>query len=263
MDLVGEGESPEKMHVVNSSITLGPEVQVPGGQARTRLQVGGIGARIGAYIIDIIIVGVLENLLMRIPPFSFLNIGNLFPNYQAIQTALQNYQATGTGQIPTLQINFVILGLFLLFWFSIYFLYFGLLETYKKGQTIGKVIFSLRSVNEQDGNPVTAKSAFLNSITKGSGFLLVMDLIIGYFSQKNIVLKQIRFVQRKTSEVVVKAQGRISPPPTPVIQLQGVHQLPQITNSFSLFQAGVVVHINTSTGKRVCIFVKKKHNLQT
>jgi len=124
-----------------------------------------------AWLIDIIIVIIITS-----PLSMFLNFGSLF-----LLTNLYN--------------------------FALGFLYFWLLETFNNGQTLGKMILKIRSVNEENFEVAEPAMYALNSLTKASGFL-VLDVIFGilfYFSDQDSNRNILRISQRLAHVVVIKA----------------------------------------------------------
>ena len=91
--------------------------------------------------------------------------------------------------------------------FAIGFLYFWLLETFNKGQTLGKVILKIRSVNNENFEVIEPAMYALNNLTKPSGFL-ILDIIFGilfYFSEQDSNRNILRFSQHLAHIVVIKA----------------------------------------------------------
>ena len=91
--------------------------------------------------------------------------------------------------------------------FAIGFLYFWLLETFNNGQTLGKVILKIRSVNNENYESAETTMYALNNLTKASGFL-ILDIIFGilfYFSEQDSNKNILRFSQHLAHIAVVKA----------------------------------------------------------
>jgi uncharacterized RDD family membrane protein YckC len=177
-----------------------PGQDLMGQGAHLRLRVADVAPRVAAYIIDIIILVIIVNVLELIPIFQF----NILP---ASDVQIEQAASSGNSNALLALINWGQVALEEVFSFVIYFLYFGLLETYNKGQTIGKLALKLRSVRERDGQPVGPQQGFVNAITKSQFLLLIIDLLIGLLSQRNPNLRQIRLAQRLTGEVVIKITG--------------------------------------------------------
>jgi uncharacterized RDD family membrane protein YckC len=86
------------------------------------------------------------------------------------------------------------------------FLYFWLFETYYSGQTIGKKILSLRAVDEKYYTTTTSGKYAINNLLRGSGILLLIDLIIGYIANYDIKGNRLRIMQNASNTVVVKTK---------------------------------------------------------
>ena len=156
-------------------------------QPKKTLRVADTVPRVVAFIVDSIVISIFAWVLRSIfPVLTFTYYEMSMTDYSIRITSYSNMFAN------------IILS------FLYYFLYFTLFELYNKGQTAGKALLGIQSVNEKNGNPVGPKQAVLNAITKSSFILLLLDLFIGVCVQKQPNLKQIRLVQRLTHEVIIK-----------------------------------------------------------
>ncbi|TFF85643.1 MAG: hypothetical protein EU517_01395 [Promethearchaeota archaeon] len=91
--------------------------------------------------------------------------------------------------------------------FALGFLYFWLLEAFNNGQTLGKMILRIRSVNADNFETTDAGMYALNNLTKASGFL-ILDVILGillYFSEQGSNRNTLRISQHFAHIVVTKA----------------------------------------------------------
>ena len=91
--------------------------------------------------------------------------------------------------------------------FALGFLYFWLLETFNNGQTLGKIMLKIRSVNEVNFESAEPVMYAVNNLTKASGFL-ILDIILGilfYFSEQQSNRNILRFTQHLAHIVVIKA----------------------------------------------------------
>jgi len=91
--------------------------------------------------------------------------------------------------------------------FAIGFMYFWLLETFNSGQTLGKVILKIRSVNDENYEVTDPIMYAINNLTKASGFL-ILDIIFGilfYFSEQDSNRNTLRLTQHLAHIVVIKA----------------------------------------------------------
>jgi uncharacterized RDD family membrane protein YckC len=98
------------------------------------------------------------------------------------------------------------------FWFAtsfynflIGFCYFWLLETFNKGQTIGKLALKLRTVDETTLEITTPTQYAINNISKATGFL-ILDVIIGILlnsSAEEPARKRLRLTQNLARTAVI------------------------------------------------------------
>jgi len=68
-------------------------------------------------------------------------------------------------------------------WIALAFGYFALMEL-KWGQTVGKMVFNLRTVMV-DGRPLTVEAALIRNVAKAIPFLLLIDVIIWLAAFRN------------------------------------------------------------------------------
>lgn len=135
--------------------------------------------RFFAWIIDIILILIITNVMfLIIKPMKIWNLPFAYidPLYWWITNSLQ---------------------------FTVGFFYYWLLESFNKGQTLGKIVLKLSSVDEISLNISTPRNYALNSIFKGS-WLLIVDLIIGFFISYDDENKKIRIMQNISKIIVVK-----------------------------------------------------------
>lgn len=83
------------------------------------------------------------------------------------------------------------------------FLYFWLLESYNKGQTVGKLALKLRTVDEKTFEPSTPGKYALNNLLKAGSFLFILDFIIGIISNSGDPEKRLRIMQNVSETVVI------------------------------------------------------------
>jgi len=84
------------------------------------------------------------------------------------------------------------------------FSYYWLFETYNKGQTIGKKILGLRTVDANSFETISKKKYAINNLLRGSNLLFLIDLIVGYIANYEIKGNRIRIMQNASNTVVVK-----------------------------------------------------------
>jgi len=85
------------------------------------------------------------------------------------------------------------------------FLYFWLMETYNKGQTLGKAALSLRTVDEKTLESSTVGSYAINNLLKG-GALLIIDFIVGIIKNSGEPEKRLRIMQNASKTVVISTK---------------------------------------------------------
>lgn len=128
--------------------------------------------RLIAWIIDIIIIGIITSLINFMTGLSFV-------------MSLRAWMLT------------TLIG------WLVGFLYFWGLETLNNGQSIGKALFRLRTVDKDTLKPVGAKEYALNNIVKG--FSVIIDVLVGLLlfgtADKK---KRFRLGQKMSDTVVIK-----------------------------------------------------------
>jgi uncharacterized RDD family membrane protein YckC len=84
------------------------------------------------------------------------------------------------------------------------FAYFWLLESFNHGQTLGKMIMKIRTVDERSKGPINPGQAFLHVF--GKVLFLPLDIIIAWFVGKTTPEEksQIRVTQRLSKTVVIR-----------------------------------------------------------
>lgn len=86
------------------------------------------------------------------------------------------------------------------------FCYFWLFERYFKGQTLGKKLLSLRTVDKKSFGTTTPNKYAINNILRGSIFLFLIDIIIGYIANYDIKGNRLRIMQNASHTVVIKTR---------------------------------------------------------
>ena len=90
--------------------------------------------------------------------------------------------------------------------FIIGFFYFFLLEYFNKGQTLGKMLIRIRSVDEKILDHAKLTQYFLNNVTKATPFLFI-DLFFGLLANYNstgAIKKHVRITQNLSEISVIK-----------------------------------------------------------
>ncbi len=93
--------------------------------------------------------------------------------------------------------------LFLSVYFLIGFGYFWLFEAYNNGQTIGKWVFRIRTVDTNTLEITTKKRYAINNLVRGTP-LFLLDLAIGLVKNPEDPDKRIRWSQEFSKTIVVK-----------------------------------------------------------
>ncbi|MHA2035458.1 MAG: RDD family protein [Promethearchaeota archaeon] len=107
---------------------------------------------------------------------------------------------------PWLPINFF--DPFRAWWFTFPFdwlagfLYHWLMEAHNKGQTLGKMALSIRTVDEKTLEQADSRNLAINNIFKGSP-LLLLDLLIGWIKNSRDPKKRLRIMQYASETVVI------------------------------------------------------------
>ena len=105
---------------------------------------------------------------------------------------------------------FIIFNYFLLHFvaYIIGFFYFTLLETYNKGQTLGKLIFHIKSVNEETMEVETLQGNIVNSLLKCNWITCIFDFTIGIIKNYGDQKKKIRIMQNLSNIVVISSKKK-------------------------------------------------------
>jgi len=94
-------------------------------------------------------------------------------------------------------------GLSGLFSWLLAFLYFWALESFNKGQTIGKIALKLRTVDEYSLEPATPGNLVINNLSRGF-WGIILDFLIGILANRGDVQKRLRILQNLSKTVVIK-----------------------------------------------------------
>ena len=82
------------------------------------------------------------------------------------------------------------------------FLYSWLFETYNNGQTVGKIVLNLRTVDEKTLGPASPGNYGINNLLKPSG-LIILDFIIGVMKNSGDPKNRFRIMQNVSETVVI------------------------------------------------------------
>ncbi len=133
------------------------------------------GARLGAWIIDAIIIGCVQFVVVA-PIMTFLGFGLAS---QVEDGAISEEAAVGMiGSI------FAMVGSAMIVTVAITLLYFALMESSKSQATLGKMAVGIK-VTDLEGNRINFGKAFLRSIGKIiSGMIMYIGYIMAAFTEK-------------------------------------------------------------------------------
>jgi uncharacterized membrane protein YeaQ/YmgE (transglycosylase-associated protein family) len=167
-DLTKRSEKSQKPMVLEEDIE--PKVARP----KRTVHYATFGRRFLAWLIDIILLGIISSIIAGV-----INLALLGFSFFS-----QLYQST--------IINFII-G----------FLYFWLLESYNRGQTLGKMALNLRTVDETTLKVADPSKCVINNILKPTPFI-ILDFIIGVLASSDEPEKhRIRIMQKLSNTVVL------------------------------------------------------------
>jgi len=115
-----------------------------------------------------------------------------------------------------LLIDFVIVGIFYAIFistinfllaniigFAIGLLYFWLLESNNKGQTVGKMAMKIKTVNQDTLEVATTSDYLLNNLFKAHPLLLFIDFIIGIIVNSGDQKKKLRIMENASNTTVI------------------------------------------------------------
>jgi len=148
-----------------------PPTEVPPPPITSEEQVvyAGFWERFLAFILDVIIIGIVS-----------------WIGFFAILGSAMDYFGLGS-----------------LFSWLLAFLYFWALESFNKGQTIGKIALKLRTVDEYSLEPATPGNLVINNLSRG-WWVIILDFIIGILANSGDVQKRLRILQNLSKTVVIK-----------------------------------------------------------
>ncbi|TFF89149.1 MAG: hypothetical protein EU548_07955 [Promethearchaeota archaeon] len=144
----------------------------------------GFFQRFGAFIIDLIIIGLIMIFLTILLP----------PLRNSLQRTMQR-RLIGRIIFPSLND--------LVFWI-VAFLYFWLLESFNEGRSIGKMLLKLRTVDEKTHEPTTKGKYAINNLLKSNRSLFFIDFLIGILYNIGKEEKRLRIMQNASKTVVLK-----------------------------------------------------------
>ncbi len=86
----------------------------------------------------------------------------------------------------------------------IIFFYFWIMEIITDGRTLGKMAFSLRTVNAKTLEPAKPGSYLVNNLLKSTPITFIIDIIIGFFVNIGSSKKRLRIMQNLSNTCVIR-----------------------------------------------------------
>ena len=161
-----------------------------GGEKKERRQIilANWGDRLLAWIVDFILVSIALAVL-----FAAITIPIWFFHYDDEMTAARAYQNVQP-------VHYIISSL-------AFFGYWTYFESTTSGQSIGKRLLKIKTIDLSDDNRIDIKSAAIESF--GKAFLLRIDVILGWIFTNN---KRQRIFNRISNTIVIKLKKPESRP---------------------------------------------------
>ena len=78
------------------------------------------------------------------------------------------------------------------------------MEIIKDGRTLGKMVFSLRTVNAKTLEPAKPMDYLVNNLLKSTPITLIIDFIIGFFVNLRSSKKRLRIMQNLSNTCVIR-----------------------------------------------------------
>lgn len=142
---------------------------------------GSFGARFLALIIDVILLGVIQSVII-VPVLALIGIN--FAS-QVDTGGGEVSEEAALGMVSTIMAT---MGSMMLISFAISILYYSIMESSKAQGSIGKMALSLK-VTDMDGNRISFGKAFLRSIGKQiSGMIMLIGYLVALFTDKKQAL---------------------------------------------------------------------------
>ncbi|TFG23798.1 MAG: hypothetical protein EU529_06205 [Promethearchaeota archaeon] len=86
----------------------------------------------------------------------------------------------------------------------IMFFYFWIMEIITDGRTLGKMAFSLRTVNAKTLEPAKPGGYLVNNLLKSTPLTFIIDIIIGFFVNIGSSKKRLRIMQNLSNTCVIR-----------------------------------------------------------
>lgn len=167
---VREKQAPQPVRTSQNYQTQQQYPQIPAPQPG--YEYATFGPRFLAWLVDIIIVGIVNLLISAALPL-------------------------GIGQFWQFSMYSQLIG------FVLYTLYFWGLEAFNNGQTLGKMALRLRTVDEESLELADTGQYLVNNLFR-SGFLFILDIIVGLLINSGDPQQKLRLAQNLSRTVVLR-----------------------------------------------------------
>lgn len=150
----------------------------------TATNYAGFGQRLVAIIIDIIVIGILQAVVIT-PILAAVGIG-VASDVQSFEGMSEEEAAAAAGgMIATIMAT---MGTIMLVSYAIQVIYNTLMESSKFQGTLGKMAMGIK-VTDMEGNRISVGKAFLRAFGKLiSGFILLIGYLLAAFTEKKQAL---------------------------------------------------------------------------
>jgi uncharacterized RDD family membrane protein YckC len=160
---------------LNLNHTLMNEVIDSPPSTKTNMVYASFGARLGAWLIDVIIIGCLQFVVVA-PIMTLLGFG--------VAAQVGDGEMTEEAAIGMAGAIIAAVGSAILVTFAISLLYFAIMESSKSQGTLGKMAVGIK-VTDLEGNRISFSKAFLRSIGKIiSNMIMYIGYIMAAFTEK-------------------------------------------------------------------------------
>ncbi len=154
--------------------------------------------RIGAYVIDALLISLLLGIFSRIPIVN-MDSDSYYSTYEEYMEMLQEKMSAGETvsqkviaeyqyELAQKSINITVMNLV----FSAF--YFIVFQFINKGQTIGKKLLKIKVVNKEDKNPSILQMLIHGGIAY-SIFTTTITVLLYYLASKKVYISVINYVQ--------------------------------------------------------------------
>lgn len=140
--------------------------------------------RFFALLIDAILIGMINNAI-----WSSVKFYDFSPNPPFVTQLVSGYVIFANNFTSWL----------------IGFLYYWICES-QNGQTLGKLICGIKTVDEKSLETATSKQNAINNLLKPAGIFFLLDFLLGIISNSSKPEKRLRIMQNASKTVVIRAK---------------------------------------------------------